>query len=47
MAAPVTLLYSESLSNQFQAFFTLLSGMIIAFTASWKIALVVIATFPS
>jgi ATP-binding cassette subfamily B (MDR/TAP) protein 1 len=33
----------ESLSNQFQAFFTLLSGMIIAFTASWKIALVVIA----
>jgi ATP-binding cassette subfamily B (MDR/TAP) protein 1 len=36
----------EALANQFKAFFTLLTGVIIAFISSWKIALVVIATFP-
>ena len=36
----------ETLSNQLQACFTLLVGLIIGFTASWKITLVVIATFP-
>jgi ABC-type multidrug transport system fused ATPase/permease subunit len=36
----------ETFSNQLQAVFTLLVGLIIGFTASWKITLVVIATFP-
>ena len=36
----------ETFSNQLQAVFTLAIGLIIGFTASWKISLVVIATFP-
>lgn len=36
----------ETLSNQLQALFTLSVGLIIGFTASWKISLVVMATFP-
>jgi ATP-binding cassette, subfamily B (MDR/TAP), member 1 len=36
----------ETLSNQLQAIFTLMVGLIIGFTASWQITLVVIATFP-
>jgi ATP-binding cassette subfamily B (MDR/TAP) protein 1 len=36
----------EALAKQLQAFFTLTIGMIIGFTASWKIAAVVLATFP-
>ena len=36
----------ETFSNQLQAVFTLAVGLIIGFTASWKISLVVIATFP-
>jgi ATP-binding cassette subfamily B (MDR/TAP) protein 1 len=36
----------ETFSNQLQAIFTLMVGLIIGFTASWKITLVVIATFP-
>jgi ATP-binding cassette subfamily B (MDR/TAP) protein 1 len=36
----------ETFSNQLQALFTLAAGLIIGFTASWKITLVVIATFP-
>ena len=36
----------ETFSNQLQACFTLLVGLIIGFTASWKITLVVLATFP-
>lgn len=36
----------ETLSNQMQAVFTLAVGLIIGFTASWKISLVVMATFP-
>ena len=37
---------SESLAKQTQAFFSLLFGFIISFTASWKIALVTLATLP-
>ena len=36
----------ETLSNQLQALFTLAVGLVIGFTASWKVSLVVIATFP-
>jgi ATP-binding cassette subfamily B (MDR/TAP) protein 1 len=36
----------ETFSNQLQAVFTLAVGLIIGFTASWKITLVVMATFP-
>jgi ABC-type multidrug transport system fused ATPase/permease subunit len=36
----------ETFANQLQALFTLAIGLIIGFTASWKISLVVIATFP-
>ncbi len=36
----------EALANQIRALFVLAVGMAIAFSASWKIALVVIATFP-
>jgi ATP-binding cassette, subfamily B (MDR/TAP), member 1 len=36
----------ESLSGQFQAFFNLAVGLIIGFTASWKITLVLLATLP-
>ena len=36
----------ETLSNQLQACFTLLIALVIGFTSSWKITLVVIATFP-
>jgi ABC-type multidrug transport system fused ATPase/permease subunit len=36
----------ETFSNQLQACFTLLVGLVIGFTASWKITLVVLATFP-
>lgn len=36
----------EALAKQLQAFFTLAVGVVIGFTASWKIALVVLATFP-
>ena len=35
-----------STARQFQAFFTLAVGLIIAFTATWKVTLVVLATFP-
>jgi ATP-binding cassette, subfamily B (MDR/TAP), member 1 len=37
----------EALAKQLQATFTLLVGCIIGFTASWRIALVVIACFPA
>jgi ABC-type multidrug transport system fused ATPase/permease subunit len=37
---------SEAVAKQFQAFFTLAVGIILGFTASWKIAFVVLATFP-
>jgi ATP-binding cassette subfamily B (MDR/TAP) protein 1 len=36
----------EALAKQIQAFFTLTIGMIIGFSASWKISLVVISMFP-
>lgn len=36
----------ETFSNQLQAMFTLTVGLIIGFTASWQISLVVLATFP-
>ena len=36
----------EAIAKQLQAFFTLLIGLIIGYMASWKIASVVIATFP-
>jgi len=36
----------EALVKQIQAFFTLAIGVIIGFTASWKMSLVVIAAFP-
>ena len=36
----------EALAKQLQAVFTLLVGCVIGFTASWRIALVVIACFP-
>lgn len=37
---------SEAVAKQFQAFFTLAVGIILGFRASWKIAFVVLATFP-
>lgn len=37
---------SEAIAKQFQAFFTLAIGIILGFKASWKIAFVVLATFP-
>lgn len=37
---------SEAVAKQFQAFFTLAVGIILGFMASWKIAFVVLATFP-
>jgi ATP-binding cassette, subfamily B (MDR/TAP), member 1 len=37
---------SEAIAKQFQAFFTLAVGIILGFMASWKIAFVVLATFP-
>ncbi len=36
----------DMLGRQCQAFFTLFVGLLIAFTASWEIALVTLATFP-
>jgi len=36
----------ETFANQLQALFTLLAGLLIGFTASWKITMVVLATFP-
>lgn len=36
----------EAVAKQIQALFTFLIGLVIAFNASWKIALVVLATFP-
>jgi len=36
----------EAVAKQIQAMFTFLIGLVIAFNASWKIALVVLATFP-
>lgn len=36
----------EALAKEFQAFFTLTIGMGIGLSASWKIALVVLASFP-
>jgi ABC-type multidrug transport system fused ATPase/permease subunit len=33
--------------KQLHAFFTLIIGIIVAFTASWQISLVVLATFPA
>lgn len=36
----------ESVAKQLQAMFTLVIGLVIGFTASWKIAFVVLATFP-
>ena len=41
-----TMYVGETFSNQLQAVFTLAIGLIIGFSASWKISLVVIATFP-
>jgi ABC-type multidrug transport system fused ATPase/permease subunit len=38
--------FGESLAKQLQAFFTLVVAVIFGFRASWKISLVVIATFP-
>jgi ATP-binding cassette, subfamily B (MDR/TAP), member 1 len=37
---------SEAVAKQFQAFFTLAVGILLGFQASWKIAFVVLATFP-
>eukprot|EP00604_Paraphysomonas_vestita_P002962 CAMPEP_0174820940 /NCGR_PEP_ID=MMETSP1107-20130205/5094_1 /TAXON_ID=36770 /ORGANISM="Paraphysomonas vestita, Strain GFlagA" /LENGTH=1282 /DNA_ID=CAMNT_0016037263 /DNA_START=383 /DNA_END=4231 /DNA_ORIENTATION=+ len=37
---------SEAIAKQFQAFFTLAVGIILGFRASWKIAFIVLATFP-
>lgn len=42
----VCMYVGETFSNQLQAVFTLAIGLIIGFSASWKISLVVIATFP-
>lgn len=38
--------FGESLAKQAMAVSTLVVGVILAFTASWKISLVVLATFP-
>lgn len=38
--------FSESMAKQFQAFFTLSIALGLGFSASWKIALVVLACFP-
>jgi ABC-type multidrug transport system fused ATPase/permease subunit len=38
--------FGEALAKQLQAVFTLLIGLALGFSASWKIAFVVIATFP-
>ena len=42
----VTKATGEALAKQIQAIFTLLIGLGIGLSASWKIALVVLATFP-
>ena len=42
----VTKATGESLAKQLQAVFTLSIGLLIGLTASWKISLVVLATFP-
>lgn len=38
--------FSEALAKQIQAIFTLVIGLGIAFSASWKVSFVVLATFP-
>ena len=38
--------FGESLAKQLQASFTLLIGLALGFSASWQIALVVLACFP-
>ena len=38
--------FGESIARQLQAFFTLAIAMILGFQASWKVSLVVIASFP-
>jgi ABC-type multidrug transport system fused ATPase/permease subunit len=38
--------FGESLAKQAMAISTLIVGVVLGFTASWKISLVVIATFP-
>jgi len=42
----VTKAFGESLARQIQAVFTLLIGLGLAFSASWKVAFVVLACFP-
>jgi ABC-type multidrug transport system fused ATPase/permease subunit len=42
---PITLV-GETVARQLQAIFTLAIGLAVSLSASWKISLVLIATFP-